>query len=103
MIAQPKDLEKMAKSMASVKPLMKVGDVLMRDARVWHRGTPSNGSRSRPNMALVYSRGWFRFENGSVRIKIPRATFETFDEKTRKMFRYCAILEQNGYLTDVEV
>src|ERR1700722_8072937 len=48
MIAQPKDLETIPKSMPSVKPLMKRGDILMRDARVWHRGTPSNGTRSRP-------------------------------------------------------
>jgi ectoine hydroxylase-related dioxygenase (phytanoyl-CoA dioxygenase family) len=101
LIGQPKDLETITKSMPSVKPLVKVGDILMRDARVWHRGTPSNGARSRPNLALVYSRGWFRFENHPVRIKIPRLTYEAFDSQLKKMFRYCAILESDGTISDV--
>jgi hypothetical protein len=93
----------MAASMPSVRPLLKAGDILMRDPRVWHRGTPSNGTRSRPNLALVYSRGWFRFENHPVRIKIPRATYTAFDDKLKKMCRYCAILEEDGQISDVQM
>ena len=100
-IAQPKDLERMVTKMPSVRLKPKAGDILLRDARVWHRGTPSNGTRSRPNLAVVYSRGWFRFESYPYRIKIPRATFESFSEKTKEMFRYCAILEPDGHISDV--
>src|ERR1051326_8377572 len=49
MIAQPKDLERTAAQMHSVRLLPKTGSILLRDARVWHRGTPSRGTRSRPN------------------------------------------------------
>jgi len=101
MIAQPKNIEAMAAAMPSIKPLIKAGDILMRDPRVWHRGTPSNGTRSRPNLALVYSRGWFRFENHPTRIKIPRATFESFEPRLKAMFRYCAILNPDGTISDV--
>lgn len=101
-IAQPKDMERMASKMASVRLLPKVGSLLLRDARVWHRGTPSHGTRSRPNLAVVYSRGWFRFENHSYRIKIPRATYEGFPDRLKTMFRYCAILEPDGHISDVE-
>lgn len=102
MIAQPKNLEKMAATMPSVKPLIKAGDILMRDPRVWHRGTPSNGKRSRPNIALVYSRGWFRFENHATRIRVPRDTYEAFDAGFKRMFRYCAILEPDGSIRDTQ-
>ncbi|HLJ57824.1 MAG TPA: phytanoyl-CoA dioxygenase family protein [Chthonomonadaceae bacterium] len=102
MIAEPRDLERMAAKMNSVRLLPKTGSILLRDARMWHRGTPSHGERSRPNIALVYSRGWFRFENHSVRMKIPRATYDGFPDSLRPMFRYCAILEQDGTISDVE-
>jgi len=101
MIAEPRDLERMAAKMKSVRLLPKTGSILLRDARMWHRGTPSNGARSRPNIALVYSRGWFRFESHSHRIKIPRKTYESFPESLRPMFRYCAILNEDNTISDV--
>jgi ectoine hydroxylase-related dioxygenase (phytanoyl-CoA dioxygenase family) len=101
LIPQPHSLEEMARKMPSVKPLMKAGDILLRDPRVWHRGTPNNGSRSRPNIALVYSRGWFRFENHPTRIKIPRAEYEGFSAPLKAMFRYCALLNEDGTISDV--
>ena len=36
------------------------------------------------------------------RIKIPRATYEAFSERNRAMFRYCAILEPDGHISDTE-
>ena len=81
MIAQPKDMERLATMMPSVRLLPKAGDFLLRDARCWHRGTPSHGARSRPNLALVYSRGWFRFEGTPYRMRIPRAIYHGFPEK----------------------
>ena len=86
--------------MPSVRLLPKAGDLLLRDARSWHRGTPSNGSRSRPNLALVYSRGWFRFEGQPYRMKIPRATYDAFSARMKSICRYCAILEPDGHISD---
>lgn len=102
MIAQPRNLETMSAEMPSLKPLVKVGDVLLRDPRVWHRGTPNRGARSRPNLALVYSRGWFRFEDQATRIKIPRDVWQSFDRKLQRMFRYCAIQEADGTIRDTQ-
>ena len=102
MIAQPRDLETMAAKMPSVRLLPKRGSLLLRDARMWHRGTPSHGTRSRPNIALVYSRGWFRFESHPYRIKLPIATYDALPESLRPMFRYCALLHTDGTITDVE-
>jgi ectoine hydroxylase-related dioxygenase (phytanoyl-CoA dioxygenase family) len=100
LIGQPRDMERVIEKMPSVRPMLKAGQILLRDMRVWHRGTPNRGARSRPNLALVYSRGWYRFENQPNRIKIPRATWDTFSEPLQKMFRYCAILEPDGRLSD---
>lgn len=100
MIAEPTDIERMAAKMPSVRLLPRTGSILLRDARMWHRGTPSHGTRSRPNVALVYSRGWFRFESHPYRMKIPRAAYEALPESLRPMFRYCAILEADGHISD---
>ena len=46
---------------ASVPPLRadtRKGDVLLRDARLWHRGTANNGSQPRPMLAMVHSPSW---------------------------------------------
>lgn len=102
LIGQPKEMERIAQQLPSVQVTMKAGSILLRDARMWHRGTPSRGTRSRPNLAVVYSRGWFRFESQPYRIKIPRATYEHFSESVRKMFRYCALQNPDGTLSDVE-
>jgi ectoine hydroxylase-related dioxygenase (phytanoyl-CoA dioxygenase family) len=102
MIAQPKDLERLSARMPSIRLTPKAGDILLRDARVWHRGTPSHGGRSRPNLAAVYSRGWFRFERQPYRIKIPRTTYEAFSDTTKEMFRYCALINPDGTQSDVE-
>ena len=101
LIAQPRNLEEMAQKMPSIKPLLKAGDILLRDPRVWHRGTPNRGTRSRPNVALVYSRGWFRFENHPTRIRIPAAQYEAFSPQLKAMFRYCALLNEDGSISDV--
>lgn len=102
LIAQPTDMERMAQVMPSVRLKLKAGGILLRDARMWHRGTPHTGGRSRPNLAVVYSRGWFRFEYQPYRIKIPRATYQEMPEPTRKMFRYCALMNTDGSISDVE-
>jgi ectoine hydroxylase-related dioxygenase (phytanoyl-CoA dioxygenase family) len=52
----------LAEKMPSGPLLMDAGSVVLRDLRMWHRGTPNRSNRSRPNLALVYTRPWYRFE-----------------------------------------
>lgn len=103
LIGQPHDLERLSARMPSARPLLQAGSILLRDARMWHRGTPNRGTGSRPNLALVYSRGWFRFENHAYRIKVPRAAYTDFDDRLKALFRYCAILEPDGHISDTEM
>lgn len=46
--------------------LMPAGSMLLWDTRMWHRGTPNNSPGMRPNLAVVYTRPWYRFGQGAV-------------------------------------
>jgi ectoine hydroxylase-related dioxygenase (phytanoyl-CoA dioxygenase family) len=84
------DMEAMAERMTSRRVTMKAGSALLRDLRMWHRGTPHHGTRSRPNVALVYTRPWYRFEQ-----KVPvmtRAAYDSLSERSQRMFRFSEII-----------
>lgn len=53
--------EQIERGEISGKPLcMKVGDILIRDPRCVHRGTPNNTDTPRPVAAVVFQRKWYR-------------------------------------------
>jgi len=79
------DMATLAETMVSQRLTMKAGSVLIRDLRVWHRGTPNRGTRSRPNLALVYTRPWYRFEQKPP--VVARSQFDALSEKARAMLR----------------
>ena len=66
--------------------LLKAGDVMIRDVRHLHRGTPNRTDEPRPMCVIGYSRKWlFRPE---VSINIPRQVWETLSPAAQKMLRY---------------
>lgn len=85
------NVEQTAQKMASHRLTMKAGDILLRDPRAWHRGTPNHGTRSRPNIALLYARPWFRF--GLDLPTIRRSQFNSLSEPAKVMLRYATLLE----------
>ncbi|HEX8197950.1 MAG TPA: phytanoyl-CoA dioxygenase family protein [Pyrinomonadaceae bacterium] len=71
--------------------LLKMGDVMIRDVRHLHRGTPNKTDEPRPMCVIGYSRRWlFRPE---VSITIPRAVWETLSPASQKMLRFNRIVE----------
>ena len=86
------DMQALAPQMPSVRLTMKAGSVLLRDLRMWHRGTPNHGNRSRPNMALVYTRPWYRFEQKPP--TLARASWEGLSERAQKMFRFAIVTDE---------
>jgi ectoine hydroxylase-related dioxygenase (phytanoyl-CoA dioxygenase family) len=71
--------------------LLNLGDVMIRDVRGLHRGTPNRTAEARPMVVIGYSRRWlFRPE---VSIQIPRATFDELSERARYMLRFNPIVE----------
>jgi ectoine hydroxylase-related dioxygenase (phytanoyl-CoA dioxygenase family) len=71
--------------------LMKAGDVMIRDVRGLHRGTPNKTNEPRPMCVIGYSRRWlFRPE---VSIRIPRQIWEKLSSEARQMLRFNCVVE----------
>ena len=61
------------------------GSMLLRDTRVWHRGSPNTGDSPRPMLALLYTRSWYRFPLD--RPMIDRSVYEALPDRGRRLFR----------------
>ena len=71
--------------------LMKRGDILIRDVRHIHRGTPNHTDQPRPMVVLGYSRRWlFRPE---VQIRLSRDVLEKMPPRTRQWLRFNPVFE----------
>jgi ectoine hydroxylase-related dioxygenase (phytanoyl-CoA dioxygenase family) len=71
--------------------LMRAGDVLIRDVRGLHRGTPNRTQTPRPMVVLGYSRRWLL--RPEVSIRIPRAVYERLSERARYLLRFNPVVE----------
>jgi hypothetical protein len=79
---------------------LKLGDVMIRDVRGLHRGTPNRTDEPRPMVVIGYSRRWlFRPE---VSINIPRAAFDKLSSRARDLLRFNPIVESLDELPDIE-
>ena len=67
--------------------LMPAGSFLVRDPRMWHRGTPNRSSEPRPMLSLAYGRPWYRFNA----VTIGRETYDAWPERVRELFRLACI------------
>ena len=71
---------------------MKLGDVMIRDVRVLHRGTPNTTMSPRPMVVIGYSRRWyFRPE---VHIDVPRETLEELPARVQRLLRFNPVVER---------
>lgn len=78
-------IERAAEHMHSEKVLMPAGSIVIRDIRMWHRGTPNKSDSRRTNIALIYNKSWYGW--GST-IGIPQETYDTLSEKGKELFRF---------------
>jgi hypothetical protein len=92
LVSKEEGLRRIEMKMVALEPLlMKAGDVMIRDVRGLHRGTPNRTDEPRPMVVLGYSRRWlFRPE---VSIRIPRAQWETLSERARFILRFNTTVE----------
>ncbi|WP_409329105.1 phytanoyl-CoA dioxygenase family protein [Trujillonella humicola] len=70
------------------------GSVIIRDARMWHRGTPNRTPDMRPMMAVAYSRSWYRFseaEVGMMPLKVDQAQYESWGKDMQHLFRFAHV------------
>jgi ectoine hydroxylase-related dioxygenase (phytanoyl-CoA dioxygenase family) len=80
------DMATLSEKMHSERVIMPAGSLLLRDMRMWHRGTPNRADHARPNLALIYSRPWLDIHYPPIRI--PGATYDGLSERAKRLFRY---------------
>jgi ectoine hydroxylase-related dioxygenase (phytanoyl-CoA dioxygenase family) len=74
-----------------IRAYMNRGDVMIRDVRHIHRGTPNPSDMPRPMVVIGYSRRWlFRPE---VNIRVPRSVLEGLPERARRQLRFNPVFE----------
>ncbi|HUC90415.1 MAG TPA: phytanoyl-CoA dioxygenase family protein [Paenibacillus sp.] len=78
------DKVRAAKYMHSEKVVMKAGSMVIRDIRMWHRGTPNVTDTMRTNLAFIYNREWYGAGGGTP---IPQATYDRLSERARMLLR----------------
>jgi ectoine hydroxylase-related dioxygenase (phytanoyl-CoA dioxygenase family) len=85
-----------------LEPLtMRLGDVIIRDVRALHRGTPNQTREPRPMVVIGYSRRWlFRPE---VSIRVPRSALDTLSERARRLLRFNPIVESLDDQPETEI
>ena len=70
---------------------MKRGDVMIRDVRHIHRGTPNRTDTPRPMVVIGYSRRWlFRPE---VNIRVPREVLAGLSERAQRQLRFNPVFD----------
>lgn len=73
------------------KVLLNRGDVMIRDVRHIHRGTPNPSDTPRPMVVIGYSRRWLH--RPEVEIRVPPETLEALPERARKWLRFNPVFE----------
>ena len=92
MVTKEEGLQRIERGETPIEPLlMKAGDVMIRDVRGLHRGSPNRTEEPRPMVVIGYNRRWlFRPE---VSIRIPRAVWEALSERARYLLRFNQVVE----------
>jgi ectoine hydroxylase-related dioxygenase (phytanoyl-CoA dioxygenase family) len=90
----PKDegMRRIASGEAPLQPvLMNRGDVMIRDVRHIHRGTPNSSPIPRPMVVIGYSRRWlFRPE---VQIRVPQCVLSGLPERAQRWLRFNPVFD----------
>lgn len=84
-VADRAKVPELAATMHSERLLCPAGSILIRDSRMWHRGTPNRTDHPRPNFALIYSRHWLRIRYR--RIPISLEAYGRLSERAKRLFR----------------
>jgi hypothetical protein len=92
MLPKAEAMRRLESGEAKLEPLlMKAGDVMIRDVRALHRGTPNRTDAPRPMVVLGYSRRWlYRPE---VSIRVPRASWPSLSPRARFLLRFNPLVD----------
>ncbi|SAL43212.1 hypothetical protein AWB69_04370 [Caballeronia udeis] len=88
----------MARYDERARDALEPGDVMIRDVRSLHRGTPNLADTSRPMVVIGYSRSWyFRPEvqvQVQVQVQVPRDVFAALPARAKRLLRYGTRVEK---------
>lgn len=77
---------------AALEPLlMETGDVMIRDVRALHRGTPNHTATPRTMVVVGYNCSWH--QRPQLRIQIPRDSYEQLSERGRQLLRLNPVVD----------
>jgi hypothetical protein len=76
-------LEERAQGLSSVRANLPLGSFLLRDLRVWHRGTPNRADASRTMLAIVFRRPFIATKTTTI----PQSTWDGWSARTRRIYR----------------
>ena len=83
-----------AKQLTPVKMLTPKGSLIIRDVRMWHRGTPNVSSEIRPNLALIYARSWW---DGAfypqATLGVTKRAFDGLSDRAKRLLRFEKLVE----------
>jgi hypothetical protein len=99
-VADRSQVPALAEAMPSQRVLMQAGSLLIRDSRMWHRGTPNRSALPRPNFTLIYSRFWLRLRYRPI--PIPEATFAGLSQRAQRLFRLEDVGTDADHTPDLE-
>ena len=87
--SQSGQLEERAKSMPSARTNIPAGSLVVRDMRVWHRGTPNRTQTVRTMTSIVYFRQLHRFPQHLTHLaSIPQAAVDLMSERAQHLCHY---------------
>jgi ectoine hydroxylase-related dioxygenase (phytanoyl-CoA dioxygenase family) len=81
------EVQQFAAELGPQPVLMPAGSLLLRDPRMWHRGSPNRSDAPRPMLAIAYNRPWYRFNS----VRVSRAVYDAWPEPLQKIFRLASI------------
>jgi ectoine hydroxylase-related dioxygenase (phytanoyl-CoA dioxygenase family) len=92
MLSRGEALARIESGLSPLEPMpMQLGDVMVRDVRGLHRGTPNRTSVPRPMVVIGYSRRWlFRPE---VNITIPRGVHDKLSARGKQLLRFNRVVD----------
>ena len=78
---------------APLEPItMRFGDVMIRDVRGLHRGTPNRTEEPRPMVVIGFSRRWLN--RPEVAIEVPRTELARLSDRARALLRLNPVVDQ---------
>jgi ectoine hydroxylase-related dioxygenase (phytanoyl-CoA dioxygenase family) len=79
---------------------MALGDVMLRDVRGVHRGTPNRTDQPRPMVVIGYSRRWLH--RPEVQIRLPQGALAGLSPRGRRLLRFNPVVPDAELLQPVE-